>query len=110
MFIVSLAIAGELNDDMFLGVPTRTLCQLGAKDADLIQSGQIHRFVLPIILHLGFLHIVNNTVFLLVIGSIYEVLIGPLRFLGVYIIAGIGGNLLSALANDSIAAGKLPNI
>mmetsp|Transcript_3846 Transcript_3846/g.3594 ORF Transcript_3846/g.3594 Transcript_3846/m.3594 type:complete len:140 (+) Transcript_3846:277-696(+) len=105
MFIISIIMTDGFTDDAFLGIKAKTLCKLGAKDVDLIQQGQIHRFVLPIILHVGFLHIVNNSVFLLVIGSIYEVLIGPLRFLAVYIVAGIGGNLLSALSNDTISAG-----
>ena len=106
MFIISVVMTDGFTDDAFLGIRARTLCKLGAKDVYLIQRGQVHRFVLPIILHVGFLHIVNNSVFLLVIGSIYEVLIGPLRFLSVYIVSGIGGNLLSSLANDNISAGK----
>lgn len=105
MFIISTIMTDGFTEDAFLGIRPQTLCKLGAKDVELIQQGQVHRFVLPIILHVGFLHIVNNSVFLLVIGSIYEVLIGPLRFLSVYIVAGIGGNLLSALSDDTISAG-----
>mmetsp|Transcript_2537 Transcript_2537/g.2994 ORF Transcript_2537/g.2994 Transcript_2537/m.2994 type:complete len:243 (-) Transcript_2537:64-792(-) len=105
MFIISLAISDELDNDYFLGVPTHTLCRLGAKDADLIQNGEVHRFILPVILHLGFVHLVQNSVFLLIIGSMFEVIVQPLRFIAVYLVAGIGGNLLSSLASDSLAAG-----
>lgn len=72
-----------------------------------MHNGQVHRFVLPIILHVGFLHIVNNTVFLLIIGSFFEVLVEPLRFAIIYLVSGIGGVLLSALVNDQLAVGKL---
>ena len=107
MFIISLAISDHLDNQSFLGVPLKTLCRLGAKDAGSIQEGQVHRLVLPIVLHLGFLHIVNNSVFLLVIGSLFEVIVLPFRFLLIYVVSGIGGNLLSALSSNYLAAGNL---
>ena len=102
-----MVLTDGFDNQVFLGIKIETLCKLGAKDAELMQQGEVHRFILPIILHLGFLHIVNNSVFLLVIGSIFEVIVQPVRFLAIYIVSGIGGNLLSALISNSLSAGKL---
>ena len=57
------------------------------------------------VLHGGFLHILQNVVFQLIIGSFFELIVGPLRFLTIYIISGIGGVLMSALINDEISVG-----
>ena len=57
------------------------------------------------VLHGGFLHILQNVVFQLIIGSFFELIVGPLRFLAIYIVSGIGGVLMSALINDEISVG-----
>lgn len=105
MYIISLAMTNGLNDDSFLGIQIETLCKLGAKDSDLLHRGQIYRFIAPVVLHTGFLHIVSNSVFLLIFGSILEICTGPLRFFIIYIISGIGGVLMSALIDDKVSVG-----
>lgn len=105
MFIIELATTDGLDDREFLGIKTLTLCRLGAKDSYLLKDGQIHRWILPTVLHTGFLHILYNCVFQLLLGTLMEALIGPVKVFFLYIAAGIGGNLMSALANDSISAG-----
>mmetsp|Transcript_29455 Transcript_29455/g.33738 ORF Transcript_29455/g.33738 Transcript_29455/m.33738 type:complete len:93 (+) Transcript_29455:430-708(+) len=57
------------------------------------------------VLHVGFLHILQNCVFQLIIGSMFEIIVGPLRFLAIYIVSGIGGILMSALIDDKISVG-----
>ena len=57
------------------------------------------------VLHGGFLHILQNVVFQLIIGSFFELIVGPLRFLAIYIVSGIGGVLMSALIDDNISVG-----
>ena len=57
------------------------------------------------VLHGGFLHILQNVVFQLIIGSFFELIVGPLRFLAIYIVSGIGGVLMSALIDDKISVG-----
>lgn len=105
MFIISIADSDELNDDYFLGINVKTLCKLGAKDSRYLHQGQIYRWVTPMVLHTGFLHILQNMVFQMIIGSLFEIIVGPLKFFGVYIVSGIGGVLMSALINDNISVG-----
>lgn len=105
MFIVSLAESDGLNNDYFLGIQTSTLCKLGAKDSYKLHSGQIQRWFTPMVLHGGFLHILQNVVFAMIIGSFFEIIVGPLRFLAIYILSGVGGVLMSALIDDKISVG-----
>ena len=105
MFIISLAKSKGLNNDYFLGIQVDTLCSLGAKDSYKLYNGQIFRFLTPMVLHVGFLHILQNSIFQLIIGSFFEIIVGPLRFLGIYVVSGIGGILMTALINDKISVG-----
>jgi membrane associated rhomboid family serine protease len=48
-------------------------------------------------LHLDFLHIAFNMISLLIVGPAVEVMLGKSRFLALYLLAGLGGNVLSYL-------------
>jgi len=48
-------------------------------------------------LHANFLHIFFNMVALLIVGPAVEVLLGKVRFLALYLIAGLGGSVGSYL-------------
>jgi len=63
-------------------------------DASNVQPLQLitHQF-----LHGGIMHILGNMVFLVLTGFAVEAALGSLRFLGFYLLAGVGGGLLFAL-------------
>ena len=48
-------------------------------------------------LHLNFLHIAFNMVTLLIVGPAVEVMLGKVRFLTLYLLAGLGGSVASYL-------------
>ena len=54
-------------------------------------------------LHGSFLHLFGNMVFLIICGFVVEAAIGHLRFLGFYLLAGIGAGLLHSASNLSSA-------
>ena len=61
-------------------------------------------------LHFGFQHLMNNMVILVLVGWNLELEIGKIRFLLIYILSGLGGNILSAwwevlTADYAISAG-----
>lgn len=60
-----------------------------------VANGEWYRLVTSMFLHFGIPHIVFNMWALLVIGSPLERLLGRLRFLVLYFLAGLGGALLS---------------
>jgi rhomboid protease GluP len=100
VFIVEISVGGVVSwaDNPSLGPSAATLVDLGAKQAHLMRyDGQVWRFVTPIFLHAGFIHIIFNLLFQLRFGLIAERRWGTLRFAILYFIAGVAGNLMSCL-------------
>lgn len=61
----------------------------------LLESGEWWRLFSAMFLHFGFNHLISNMVSLSTIGSFLERRIGKIRFLCIYLVAGICGNVLS---------------
>ncbi|MED5050837.1 rhomboid family intramembrane serine protease [Anoxybacillus rupiensis] len=81
------------------------LIQYGAKFNPLIQSGEWWRLITPVFLHIGFLHLLMNTMALYYLGIVVERLYGSWRFLFIYLLAGFFGTVGSFLFTSSISAG-----
>jgi len=60
-----------------------------------VADGQWYRLISSMFLHFGLPHIALNMLALYVIGTPLETMLGRLRFLGLYFLAGLGGSLLS---------------
>jgi rhomboid protease GluP len=84
---------------------TSTLIKYGAKVNQLIIDGQWWRFLTPIFLHIGFLHLVMNTIALYFLGTAVERMYGNARFLFIYLFAGFTGFIASFLFSDNLSAG-----
>ncbi|MBM7693298.1 rhomboid protease GluP [Peribacillus deserti] len=84
---------------------TQTLIKYGAKYNPLILEGEWWRFFAPIVLHIGVLHLLTNSLSLYYIGATAERIYGSPRFLFIYIFAGFTGSLASFLFNTSVSAG-----
>lgn len=63
----------------------------------VVEKGEYYRMFTCIFLHFGFQHLMNNMMMLFFLGSILEEELGWWRYGVLYIISGIGGNVLSAL-------------
>ena len=59
------------------------------------ENGQYWRLFTSMFMHFGLMHILNNMVMLGAVGRIVEIAMGHVRFLIVYIAAGICGSVLS---------------
>ena len=85
---------------------TATLYRFGAKDgAAIVHDHQLWRLLTPVFLHAGISHLLVNSFSLYFVGSLYERCAGRLRFLAVYLIAGIGGSIASTAFSTSLAVG-----
>ncbi|WP_338750095.1 rhomboid family intramembrane serine protease [Bacillus sp. FJAT-52991] len=84
---------------------TSNLIRFGAKFNPLILEGEWWRFFTPTFLHIGFLHLLMNTVAIYLLGTAVEKIFGRFRFLLIYLFAGFTGTLASFLMNDSLSAG-----
>ena len=72
------------------------LMMFGAAHSQLmIDRSEYWRLITPMFVHIGLMHLVINSVFLYYVGTKLESLLGHVRFLSVYLLAGIAGNLLS---------------
>ena len=77
------------------------LYKWGAKYLPAIQRYfHIHRFILPIFLHLGTIHIIFNMLALLMLGNSWEHFMGSTKYAALLVFSGIGGNLFSAAIAD----------
>jgi membrane associated rhomboid family serine protease len=78
----------------------------GAKRSDLILSGrQLHRLITPVFLHGGIGHLMSNSYSLKNMGLNVERAFGPSRFLAVYFVSGVVGNIFSAVKSPNPAVG-----
>ena len=83
----------------FLGSTEDTgfMLQWGAACRPFILNGEWYRLFTSMFLHFGIEHLVNNMLVLFVLGSRLERVIGKIRFLLIYLLGGIAGNVVSLL-------------
>ena len=84
---------------------TSTLIKFGAKFNPYIYEGEWWRFITPIFLHIGFLHLAMNSLALYFLGPAVERIFGNSRFLFIYLFAGISGVIASFIFSPNISAG-----
>lgn len=87
---------------MFVGKSEDTLFLLehGAMYPPYVIEGrEYYRLITSVFLHFGIEHLLNNIVMLGALGWYLEPAAGKLRFLIIYFVSGIGGNILSLMAN-----------
>lgn len=70
----------------------------------VMDSQEYYRMFTSLFLHFGIAHLINNMLLLFVLGSTLESVIGKIKFLLLYLVAGLGGNVLSIW--HSIQIGK----
>ncbi|HEV7900234.1 MAG TPA: rhomboid family intramembrane serine protease [Planosporangium sp.] len=71
-----------------------------------IDDGGWYRLLTAMFIHYGLLHLLMNMWALWVLGRQLEGVLGRARFLGLYLLAGIGGNVAAYLFSpDSLSAG-----
>jgi membrane associated rhomboid family serine protease len=86
------------SENPTIGPSPKVLMDLGAKRADcILDEGQWWRFIAPMLLHAGVLHIVGNMVVLMRLGYSMEQAFGTFRVATIYLVSGFGGNLASAI-------------
>lgn len=84
---------------------TSTLIKFGAKLNPLIIEGEWWRFFTPLVLHIGFLHLLMNSIALYYLGPLVERIYGNTRFLLIYLFAGFAGSLASFVFSPHLSAG-----
>lgn len=81
------------------------LLALGAKANEAILDGQVWRFLTPIFLHVGLMHLFVNMYSLFVIGPAIERPFGVPRFVLIYLLSGVTGVAASLALSLNPSAG-----
>jgi len=73
----------------------------------LIQNGEWWRIFSAMFLHAGFLHVLFNMFSLYIFGPELEKIAGKARFITIYLLSGIVGNMATYLLNNDSGYGSL---
>ncbi|MCX5585709.1 rhomboid family intramembrane serine protease [Streptomyces erythrochromogenes] len=65
-----------------------------------VSTGQFHRLLTSVFLHVEWWHIIGNMIGLWVIGGPLEAALGRARYLAVYLLSGLGGSVLVYLLTE----------
>jgi membrane associated rhomboid family serine protease len=84
LIFVLMALAGGSTNEP-------TLMAFGVKDNAEIARGQWWRFITPVFIHIGMLHLFFNSYALWIVGPQVEKLYGPARFVILYVLTGVAG-------------------
>ena len=85
-------------------IPSSTLYERGLHNAYLVMNGEYWRLITSIFLHSGLQHLGSNLLAQGLLGGAVERNIGHVRYLLLFLISGICGNILSAACD--IATGS----
>lgn len=99
LFFLSMYILGNGSTD------TETLIRFGANNVYLVQSGEFYRLFTSMFLHIGIVHLFMNMLVLQMVGPLVEQYYGKRKFIIIYFVSGIVGNLLSCTFTTGISAG-----
>ncbi|MCL2377011.1 MAG: rhomboid family intramembrane serine protease [Defluviitaleaceae bacterium] len=78
-----------------------TLIRYGAVSHHLVFTlGEYHRLITPIFLHIGLMHLMANTMAMILFGIRAEKYFGHVKFLIIYVVSGVAGNLAMVLASE----------
>lgn len=82
-----------------------TLIRFGATQQWLVWSGDYWRLFTAMFLHIGITHLVVNLWFGFSWAAPMEKLLGPWRFLLVYLLSGLAGTAASVIGHTAVSAG-----
>ena len=83
-----------------------SLLDFGANHGPLVAGGEYWRLLSSVFLHIGIMHLMLNSLGLLIYGMLLETAFGRLRFVLIYVAAGLAGSTVSFVANPmAISAG-----
>ena len=97
IFLLMTLAGGSTNSQLLL--------DFGASYAPYFHRGEYWRAVMPMFLHIGWLHLLVNSYALYILGPILERVYGYGRFALLYVACGVGSSFLSMRMSTNVAAG-----
>jgi membrane associated rhomboid family serine protease len=87
------AVQGQETVLHYLGAVVGPSFPVGASNYPGIDDGAYYRLFTAMFLHYGIIHLLLNMWALWVLGRSLEAALGPVRYLALYLLCGIGGNV-----------------
>jgi membrane associated rhomboid family serine protease len=87
------------------GTNTRVIDRYAMWPAAVHLQNEYYRAFTAMWLHASFTHILFNMIALLIVGPALEVLLGKVRFIALYLLAGLGGSVCSYILSQPNVAG-----
>ena len=88
VIFLAFSVMGDTQDGYFM-------LDHGACFSPYVQNGEYYRLFTSMFLHFGVYHLVNNMICLIFLGDQLEAVVGPVKYLLIYIVGGLAGNILS---------------
>ncbi|MGO9272769.1 MAG: rhomboid family intramembrane serine protease, partial [Terriglobia bacterium] len=101
-FVAMTRAGGSTNTDVLLA--------FGAASRPLFRQGEYWRLVMPMFLHIGFSHLLLNSLALFFLGRLVEPVYGYGRFALLYVVSGMGCAALSMAVGHGVSAGASGSI
>ena len=95
-----LSAMGDTEDAVFM------MNHGGMYEPLIVQEYEYYRLFTSMFLHFGMSHLLNNMVLLGALGWNLELETGKIKFLIIYLVSGLGGNLLSLYYDQSLPLGE----
>jgi rhomboid protease GluP len=106
MLNILVFIAMVLSGMGFMDFNTSDLLAWGALQNELVFKGEWWRIISSFFMHGGIVHLLSNMLVLVFLGNMTELVLGKLKYLIFYFIAGVLGNLLSMyMLPDAVCVG-----
>lgn len=103
--VIMYIISGVMNvSGGFFSISPTTLVYLGGNIIGGVQNLELWRLITAAFLHVNIMHLLVNMYSLIIIGSQVETFIGRFKFVFIYIISAIVGNLLSLVFEANIVS------
>ena len=83
----------------------RILQRFGALDRVLVWNGEYYRLLTAMFLHIDYLHLFYNMFALYLLGKVIEPFYGHFRFILIFFLSGLAGNIVSLFFIQGISAG-----
>lgn len=100
MYVISSVLSGNP-----FTMDINVLNLLGAKNNELIMSGQYYRFITCMFLHGSIIHIASNMYSLYCVGYMVEKIYGRVKYIFIYFLSGVISSYVSFWFSDATSVG-----
>ena len=108
LIVINVLIMGFMAFENLSGEANSIMATWAAYTPAIITEKEYYRLFTPMFLHFGIEHLFNNMLLLLFLGEIIEEKVGAVRYLAIYLLGGVLGNVLSMALDLRLPDSQMP--